>query len=249
MNSKAIPAPDLEGVPYGNGTDERQRLDVYLPQCDAKALLLYLHGGGLEGGSREEARFLAGLAAQGIALILPGYRLYPTARYPDFILDAAAATGWAAAYRNSHYPGKKLYLAGSSAGAYLAMMLCFDEGYLAARGLRPDIFAGCLFDAGQPTVHFNVLREAGMPAQMVAVDERAPMYHVRAERCYPPMLFLCAEKDIPGRYEQTLLMISVLSQFGYGDRAEFRVMEGYAHCEYNETPVFRELIRNFIAAH
>jgi acetyl esterase/lipase len=238
-----------KNITYGNGLGERQKLDAFTPDDDLQSLLVYFHGGGLEGGSKEDAHFLTGMTDRGIALIVPNYRLYPTARYPEFIEDAAAAAAWAVKFRDAHHPGKKLFLAGSSAGAYLAMMLCFDSRYLAAHGLNPDVFAGYIFDAGQPTVHYNVLREAGFPVQAVLVDERAPMFHVREEQSYPPMLFLCAENDMPGRYEQTLLMLSVLKNFGHGDKAAFRYMEGYGHCEYDDKPVFQELIMKFIIEH
>ncbi len=236
-------------IVYGNGLEERQRLDLFLPDGEIQALLVYLHGGGMEAGSKEDVHFLFGLTDQGAALIVPNYRLYPHARYPEFIEDAASAAAWAAKLRDSQYPDRKLYLAGSSAGAYLAMMLCFDKRYLALHGLSPDVFAGYIFDAGQPTVHFNVLREAGLPQQAVVVDERAPMFHVRSECCYPPMLFLCAERDIPGRFEQTLLMLSVLKQSGHGEKTSFRYMEGYDHCAYDEKPIFRELILKFMNEH
>lgn len=238
-----------KNIIYGKGPEERHVLDVVLPDGDTSALLVYFHGGGLEGGSKEDVNFLYGLADKGTGLIVPSYRLYPKARYPEFILDAAAAAAWAAEYRDRHYPGKRLFLAGSSAGAYLAMMLLFDSRYLAAHGLDPDVFSGFIFDAGQPTVHFHVLTEAGFPAQAVLVDERAPMFHVSRERIYPPMLFLCAEKDMPGRYEQTLLMLSVLKNFGHGEKAAFRYMKGYEHCEYDDKPIFKELIGTFINEH
>ena len=238
-----------KNIVYGKAMEERQVLDVILPDGETSALLVYFHGGGLEGGSKEDVKFLYGLAGKGTGLIVPGYRLYPKARYPEFIEDAAEAAAWALKFRDSHHPGKKLYMAGSSAGAYLAMMLLFDSRYLAAYGLAPEAFAGFIFDAGQPTVHFRVLMEAGLPAQAVLVDERAPMFHVSGERRYPPMLFLCAEKDMPGRYEQTLLMLSVLKNFGHGEKTAFEYMEGYEHCEYDDKPVFSELIGTFISEH
>ena len=38
-------------------------------------------------------------------------------------------------------------------------MLCFDEKYLKAVGMLPTDIAGYIHDAGQPTSHFNVLKE------------------------------------------------------------------------------------------
>ena len=55
---------------------------------------------------------------------------------------------------------ENLYVGGSSAGAYIAMMLCFDPAYLKPYGVSN--IQGYLFDAGQPTVHFRVLKERGL---------------------------------------------------------------------------------------
>jgi hypothetical protein len=54
---------------------------------------------------------------------------------------------------------------------------------------------------------------------------------------------------MPGRYEQTLLMLSVLKNFGHEEKASFRRMEGYEHCEYDDKPVFQELLMKFISEH
>lgn len=37
-------------------------------------------------------------------------------------------------------------------------------------------------------------------------------------------------------------MLSVLKSFGHGDKAAFRYMEGYEHCEYDDKPFFLELL-------
>ena len=237
----------VKNIAYG--PLNRQKLDVFYPEKSAGDLVIYLHGGGLESGSKDEANFLYGLADKGITVVIPNYRLYPEAKYPQFIEDAAAAAAWTAKNRSKYCREGRTYMVGSSAGAYLAMMLCFDPNFLGAYGLSREDFGGFLFDAGQPTVHFNVVRESGLPTQTVIVDERAPMFHVRESAQYPPMLFLCAQHDIPGRYEQTLLMLSVLKQFGHGGKAAFRYMKGYDHCQYDRMPVFSDIILDFIKEH
>ena len=110
------------------------------------------------------------------------------------------------------------------------MMLCFDRRYLVEAGVDPSSVAGYLHDAGQPTAHFNVLKYKGMDPRRVAVDETAPLYFVGLEKSYPPMRFIVSDNDMKNRYEQTMLMLSTLSHFGYRG-FDHVVMHG-KHCAY-----------------
>jgi acetyl esterase/lipase len=235
-------------ISYGDDNRIPERmLNCYLPEAGRFSTLVFFHGGGIENGSRDGEDYLKGFAEQGFGVVVPDYRLYPGAKYPQFIEDAAAALSWVVKNIEAYGGNRKIFAAGSSAGAYLAMMLCFDKKYLAPYGLDPDRMAGYIFDAGQPTVHFNVLRETGMDARRIVVDERSPLYHICGERNYPPMLVLCADHDIENRYEQTLLFVSTMKHFGYGN-AVFHLMEGYEHTGYTRLPVFREMVSAFMSA-
>lgn len=223
----------VKNVPYdalGN------QLNLYLPDQPAFPTLLYFHGGGLKSGCKESAEaFAPYLAARGIAVVSAAYRLYPAAHYPDFLIDAAAAAAWTKEHMADYGGDGRIALAGSSAGGYLTMMLCFDPRYLAAHGLTPLDFSCFLHDAGQPTRHFNVLREAGIDPRRVIVDESAPLFHVGTAPDYPPMLFIVSNNDMQNRYEQTMLMISTLKHFGFGEeKVTCRIMQG-KHCQYLNT--------------
>jgi acetyl esterase/lipase len=234
-------------VLYGDGRVPGQKLDCYVPETKGFSTLFFLHGGGLEGGGKAEEDFLKGFAEQGFGVVAPDYRLYPGAAYPQFIEDAAAALSWTVRNISGHGGNGSIFVAGSSAGAYLAMMLCFDKKYLAPYGIDPDRMAGYIFDAGQPTVHFNVLRETGTDTRKVVVDERAPLYHICGERNYPPMLVLCADHDMENRYEQTVLFVSTMKHFGHGN-VDFRLMEAYEHCAYTRLPIFRDIALAFMSS-
>lgn len=214
----------------GYGPLPAQRADVLLPEGDEHApVLVHLHGGGLEGGSRHDDAGLHGrLRAAGVAVVSPDYRLYPQARFPEFVEDAAACVAWV----RRELPGRPLLVGGSSAGAYLAMMLRFDRRWLAAAGLAVTDVAGWLFDGGQPTTHFNVLAERGLDPARVVVDEAAPLFHVDATTEPAPTLVLLAEDDIPGRREQTDLLLATLARLVPDDDTRFEVIEGQQHSEY-----------------
>jgi len=213
------------------GEHEAQKLDLYLPE-QAEAMFVYFHGGGLNRGDKDGSQYFAPyLAERKIAVVTANYRMYPDAHYPDFIEDAALAVAWARQYMKEHLGCDRLYVGGSSAGGYLSMMLCFDKRYLTAARVDPSVVTGYFHDAGQPTAHFNVLKyDRGVDSKRVIIDETAPLYYVGLEKSYPPMRFIVSDQDIRGRYEQTMLMLSALSDFHYSD-FDHAVMHG-KHCEY-----------------
>jgi hypothetical protein len=110
-------------------------------------------------------------------------------------------------------------------------MLCFDKRYLGKYGLIPTDFAGFVLDAGQPTCHFNVLRERGIDGRRIIVDESAALYHVGTDEKYPPMLIIYSDNDMQNRPEQTVLLVSTLKHFGHVDNVTVKMMHGN-HCEY-----------------
>jgi acetyl esterase/lipase len=119
--------------PYGD--DPRQRLDVYQPATPGNwPIVMFFYGGSWNGGSRETYRFVGeALAARGCLVVIPDYRVYPQVRYPLFLEDCAAATGWT--MRNlASFGGDRgrLILSGHSAGAYNAAMLALDSRWLDA---------------------------------------------------------------------------------------------------------------------
>ena len=226
---------ELCGEAYG--AHPACKIDFYLPDRDPAQTPLYIHfhGGGLEGGSRRDTYVIELAKKYGIAVASADYRMYPQAKFPDFIEDAASACAYALKKMEGKY--KTVIIGGSSAGAYLSMMLYFDPHYLAAAGLRAENFDGFIFDAGQPTTHYNVLRERGFDSRAIRVDEAAPMYFVdrpighSAEK--PPVLILNAEHDMENRREQTMLLMGVMKTFGYDmTKVKYVLLDGCTHCQY-----------------
>ncbi len=207
-------------------------LDLHVPESDSFDLFVYFHGGGLKNGRRGGVEvFAKTLAKQNVATATVEYRMYPDAKFPDFIVDCADAIRWLKDNISQYGKCNRIYVGGSSAGGYLSMMLCFDKRYLNAVGLEPTDIDAYIHDAGQPTSHFNVLKELGKDSKRVIVDETAPMYFVGLEETYSPMLFIVSDNDMFGRYEQTMLMVKTLEHFGHADKVQTQVMNG-KHCAY-----------------
>ncbi len=239
----------IKDICYGKYDFGRRKLDIYLPDEKEFPVFIYFHGGGIEAGDKDIAEVMATeLANSGIAVVSANYSLYPDAVYPDFIRDAAAAVAWTKKHINEYGKCEKFYVGGSSAGGYLSMMLCFDKKYLAPHKLTPMDIDGFVHDAGQPTAHFNVLRERGIDSRRVIIDESAPLYHIGTANEYPHMIFVVSDDDMKGRLAQTELLVETLRHFDYDEsKFEMKLMHG-THCHYVRQPgVFSRIVAEFIA--
>ena len=220
----------LTDISYASHT--AARLDIFLPECDTFDAFIYFHGGGISGGDKGGHDHIAKyLTERNIAFISANYRMYPDAHYPDFIDDAAMCVKWVQDSISSYGSCRRIFVGGSSAGAYISMMLCFDGEFYEKYGIRPDSISGYVHDAGQPTCHFNVLRHSGIDSRRVIIDNTAPLYHVGTSPTYPPMHFIVSDNDMAGRYEQTMLLLKTLEHFGHANIISHTVMQG-THCHY-----------------
>lgn len=234
------------------GQDELQTFDVYLPDAESFPVFIYFHGGGLEEGDKTHYNDLCEYFAKcGVAVVNANYRMYPKAKYPEFLEDAAEVV--AQAFNNMKRYGnvEGIYVGGSSAGGYISQMLCFNRQLLAAYELSPMDVSGFVLDAGQPTCHYNILRERKIDTRRVIVDDSTALYHIGEDSEYPKMFIIVSDDDIPNRYEQTQLMLSTLKQFGHEDKITYKLMHG-KHCEYvskkdeNGDFVFGKMVCEFI---
>ena len=226
----------IENVFYTDNNSLSQALDIYLPDAENFPVFVYFHGGGIEKGDKSDNRercFYECLQKKGVAVLPANYSMYPHASFPDFLKDAAAAVAWAKKHMPEYGNVTGLFIGGSSAGGYISQMLCFDKKYLSIHKIDSDEISGYIFDAGQPTVHFNVLRERGIDPRRVVIDEDAPIYHIKDGRDYPPMQIFVAEDDMKNRYEQTQLLLSTLKHFEFDmSKIDYKYMKGYKHCKY-----------------
>ncbi|MEM7729810.1 MAG: alpha/beta hydrolase [Pseudomonadota bacterium] len=103
------------------GPSDRQTLDIYraaTPKAGAP-VLVFVHGGGWTRGSKDMYKFVAeGFTKDGYDVVVPNYRLYPEARYPEMVDD----TGQAVLATSQAFPDRPLVLVGHSAGAYNVLM-------------------------------------------------------------------------------------------------------------------------------
>lgn len=134
-------------IPYVENGQERQMLDIYAPE-GAKDLpvFFWIHGGGWEVGNKREVDGKPKyLNEKGIILVSTGYRLLPEVTMDVLIRDVAKALAWTHRHIDE-YGGdpSRVIVAGHSAGAQLAALLCTDERYLKEEGIGFESLKGCV---------------------------------------------------------------------------------------------------------
>ena len=217
------------------------RLDLYLPEKEGFATIVWFHGGGIEGGDKQDGERLApSIVEAGYGFACVNYRMYPNgARFPTFLYDAASAVAFVQE-KIQEYGGRKdrLYISGQSAGAWISLMLCVNTEYLSSVGVDSGKLAGWIIDSAQTTAHFNVLKyELGEDPRAQRINEFAPQYYISEQTDFTKMLLLFYEKDMPCRYEQNMLFYKSILAFNEGASIAYKVLPGLhcrGSCEANE---------------
>lgn len=207
---------------------ERLRLDIHHPSDTSARLpvIVWFHGGGLTGGSKE---IPVGLRQKGYVVVAPAYRLIPKVDVEQCIDDAAEAVAWV--MRNiCSYGGDpgKIVVAGHSAGGYLTSMLGLDKRWLASYGVDADSLKALVPYSGQVITHFSDRAAKGIGALTPYVDEHAPLFHVRND-CAPYIIITGdAETELYGRYEENLYMWRMMKLSGHPHVSIYKI-DGHDH--------------------
>ncbi|MES2598557.1 MAG: alpha/beta hydrolase [Verrucomicrobiota bacterium] len=137
--AQADPSPAPEGyiavrnLDYSGQDNPRQKLDLYLPEKPPGKLLpliAYVHGGGWEGGTKDDAGVTLHFIKQGgYAGASIGYRLTNEAHWPSQVYDVKAALRWLKAHSKDHgIDPDRIALFGISAGGHLVSLLGTSYG-------------------------------------------------------------------------------------------------------------------------
>ena len=206
---------------------ERCRLDFYHPtNRPGYATVVWLHGGGLSSG---EKAIPEPLKEKGFAVAAVNYRLYPKAKCPEFIDDAAAAVVWALKNVETYGGDPSLvFVSGYSAGGYLADMVGLDKSYLQKYDADANALAGIVSLSGQAITHFAVRDAHGIPGTQPVVDEYAPLFHVRKDA--PPLVLISGDRELEmlGRYEENAYLARMMKVAGH-TQTTLLELDGFDH--------------------
>lgn len=218
-------------VKYGNY--EETSVDIYLPETANFTTIVNFHGGGLDHGSKNGAtlQMLAkAFTDVGYAFASVEYRMYPKAKFPDYLVDCAKATAFVRKYVKDYGGNGEIVVMGQSAGAWISLMLCLNRKYLEDEGLNPDDVKGWFIDSAQTTSHFNVLtQERGENKLAQRIDEYAPLFYVNENTRFTKMMLILYDNDMVCRYEQNMLFYRAVLAFNPEADIRYKLISG-KHC-------------------
>lgn len=212
------------------GPEPRQRLDVYVPETPAKesrAVIVFIHGGSWNSGSKEQYRFVgSSLAERGLIAVLPNYRLNPAVRFPDFVADAAEAVTWT--LRNiASYGGdpQRVFVMGHSAGAHIALLLTLDRRYLTAAGASADDLRGVIGLSGPYDFKIDSEPLRSVFGSAPDLQQTQPAYFARGDA--PSMLLIHGTDDVVCWAKHSIRLTELVR--AAGGQAALRLYPGLGH--------------------
>lgn len=138
------------------GPHERNKLDVAVPKGDGPfPLLVWIHGGGWEGGSKDGFGPFAPQVARGYAVASINYRYSKQAVFPAQVLDAKAAIRFLRTNAKKYkFDADHVGVGGASAGGHISALLGTSANVkeLEGEGAKPDdTRVQAVFDLFGPT--------------------------------------------------------------------------------------------------
>ncbi|HVJ67436.1 MAG TPA: alpha/beta hydrolase [Caulifigura sp.] len=129
----------VNDIAYTDKNNPRQKLNLYVPEAkpaEPLPIIVYIHGGGWEGGSKDAADVLSPFLTDGrFAAASVGYRLTNEAHWPEQLFDCKAAIRWIGRHADEYgIDRNRIALFGISAGGHLVSLLGTTVGDDALEG-------------------------------------------------------------------------------------------------------------------
>lgn len=229
----------LKDLSYVENGHARQKLDLYLPEdaTEPLPLIIWVHGGAWEGGSKEQCQPLnQGFLRKGYAIASINYRLSHHAIFPAQLQDCKAAIRWLRAQAKTYKLNPDRFAAyGGSAGGHLAALIgttgdikTFDVG--GHLTLSSSVQAVCdyygpsdfLYNENNLSAEFSkrlndpsaaVPRLLGGPVKerRDAARKASPVTYV-TNQALPPFLIIHGDKDPLVPFSQSERLFNVLRE-------------------------------------
>ena len=264
------PVKVIRDVEYAHIGEHALKLDIHLPAGKPHSpLIVWVHGGAWRSGSKSSMP-MGKLVEEGYAIASVDYRLSTEAKFPAQIHDIKAAIRFLRA-RGSEWklPGKKIVIAGDSAGAHLAALVGVSNGHAELEGTvgndrtQSSDVQGIISFYGaanlttilkQSTPHGLSVRVpalelllGGLPTNAPALAQLAsPVFHV--DRNDPPLLLLHGDQDPQMPISQSLELLGAYQKVKAP--VQFEVVHSGAHggaIFYDAERL--EIVRRFLRRH
>jgi acetyl esterase/lipase len=226
----------LADIPFAEVDGHKLALDLYLPEGKQGApLVVFVHGGGWQRGSRTEMP-LGGMAPAGFAFASVDYRLSPVAPFPAQAHDIKSAIRFLRAKQGEYgYDASRVAIAGTSAGAHLAILVGVTNDHKELEGtvggnLDQSSDVQAILSYYGASDFLTILKQStpfglgvripalqlllgGQPEDKEELAKLAsPVYHLDAND--PPLLLLHGDQDPQMPINQSLQMYGAYREKG-----------------------------------
>ncbi|MCG6154987.1 alpha/beta hydrolase [Rubinisphaera margarita] len=264
-----IAAPPLKDITFATVNSHELKLDLYLPKdATDPPLVVFIHGGGWRNGSHKRC-LTPWLTDHGFAVASISYRLTDKAVFPAQVHDCKAAVRWLREHAGEYgYNAKRIGVAGTSAGGYLAVFLGVtggDEEFEGTVGgnLAQDSTVQAVVDYYGPTDF--VLRSKNQPhktekpdspvglllgtpasADLDLARRASPAFHVSDEAA--PLLIIHGDQDKTVYLDQSQRLEEEYRTLDLDVTLE--VVEGGGHGgDAHFTKAYRDKVAKFLETH
>ena len=255
----------VPNVTYHVANGFENRVDLYLPRNagGATPVLMYIHGGGWVGGSKEGnvLRLLPWLE-KGWAVVNVQYRLGRVSRAPAAVEDCLCALHWVKRNADEYgFDASRIVVTGNSAGGHLALttgmvpasagldLECQPRGALGVAAIInwygiTDV--GDLLQ-GENEKSYAVRWMGSLPDRLDVARRVSPLSHVRSG--LPPVLTIHGDADRIVPHQHAVRLHEELT--GAGVANELHTVPGGGHGGFSrdETIAIFETIQGFLAEH
>ena len=253
----------LPNVTYLTASNRDNKVDLYLPRgTDSPApVLVYIHGGGWVGGSKESSVLrLIPWMEMGWAVVNVQYRLGEVSLAPAAVEDCLCALRWIIRNAsNYNIDPERIVVTGNSAGGHLALTTgmvpasagldrqCPGSETLSVAAIInwygiTDV--GDLLD-GPNTKSYAVEWMGSIPNRFEIAERVSPLTYVRSG--LPPILTIHGDADPTVPYQHGVQLHEELSKVGVSN--QLHTVPGGRHGGFNrtETIAIFETIQEFLS--
>ncbi len=255
----------VPNVTYGVANNRENKVDLYLPRgVDGPTpVLMYIHGGGWVGGSKESSvlRLLPWLE-KGWAVVNVQYRLGAVSLAPAAVEDCLCALRWV--IRNAEeydIDPDRIVVTGNSAGGHLALttgMIPASAGLDRQCPGNEELSVAAIINwygitdvadllDGPNMKTYAVTWMGSLPNRLAIADRVSPLTYVRAE--LPPVLSIHGDADPTVPYQHGVRLHAELAKFSVAN--ELHTVPDGRHGGFNreQTVAIFETIDRFLTKH
>ena len=255
----------VPNVTYHEANSFENKLDLYLPRnaSGATPVLMYIHGGGWVGGSKEAnvLRLLPYLE-MGWAVVNVQYRLGRVSRAPAAVEDCLCALHWVKSNADEYnFDASRIVVTGNSAGGHLALttgMVPSSAGLDLECQLKDELGVAAIINwygitdvgdllAGENEKAYAVRWMGSMADRLDVALRVSPLTYVRGG--LPPILTIHGDADPVVPYQQAVRLQKELADAGVPH--ELHTVPGGRHGGFNreQTVAIFETIQRFLDRH